>query len=111
MKNQMADKLKVILKREWLKKSQVGQLGKEDLDDPSEGLKCPGRTAPCGCAGDGGWSVHVAICFTIMPLSPVMVLQIDAQQSWKEKELVSSLPPTIHRLCDLWCFTIRSLDC
>ena len=61
MKNQMADKLKVILKREWLKKSQVGQLGKEDLDDPSEGLKCPGRTAPCGCAGDGGWSVHVEL--------------------------------------------------
>ena len=46
MKNQMADKLQVMLKREWLKKSQAGQLGKEDLEDPSEGLKCPRRTEP-----------------------------------------------------------------
>lgn len=46
MKSQMADKLKVILMREWLKKSQAGQLGKEDLEDPSEGLKCPCSTAP-----------------------------------------------------------------
>lgn len=39
----------------------MGQLGKEDLEDPSEVSECPGRTAPCGCAGDGGWSVHMEL--------------------------------------------------
>ena len=56
-------------------------------------------------------SRYLSVCFTVMPLLPSMVLQTDAQQSWKEKELVSSLPPTVHQLCDLWCFTTRSLSC